>query len=126
MIASTDNNEWLVKRYLENLWRWKVGLPERQITAHTPSLESLIRTEWSTKFERLMRNRLVVGAFRYGCIGESDKDVDHRIRFARERLDAYERTRNTECLVDVANAMLLEFVEGKHPKKHFHAVDRDR
>ena len=40
-----------------------------------PSLESLKKTEWSPEFEKLMRNRLIMGAIRYGLLHEKGKPV---------------------------------------------------
>ena len=65
-----------------------------------------------------MRNRLVMGKFRYG----DKKDYD-RIGGIRAKLDMYMKTGNTEFLVDAANLALLEFKIGNHPNKHFKSVD---
>ena len=79
--------------------------------------------QWSAEFEQLMRNRLLMGALRYGKLGDPDKPRYDRIKRAHELLNEYSSTGNTECLVDVANMALVEFVEGDHPKKHFEARD---
>ena len=78
------------------------------------NLADMRRSEWSPRFETLMRNRLLFGAFRYGKLGGEDKDYD-RIVAALDRLQEYQRTGNDELLVDVANIMLLEFVGGHAP-----------
>ena len=88
-----------------------------------PDLPVLRRTEWSPRFERLMRNRLIVGAFRYGRMGTPAKGSYALVDSARRRLDAYEATGNLEHLVDVANLALVEFVEGRHPCRHWDAAD---
>jgi len=77
-----------------------------------PSLEELRRTEWSPEFEALMRRRLIMGALRYGRLGELGKPQWRRVSNMIERLRYYERSRNTEALVDVANLALCEYVEG--------------
>lgn len=85
--------------------------------------ENLVDSEWSAEFEALMRNRLIMGALRYGLISDPAK-VKNREPSGpniRARLELYEATGNTEWLVDIANLALLEFVEGNHPLKHFHA-----
>ena len=99
--------------FLSNLWRWKCGLPERepQVGGAT-DLDSLRETEWSTDFERLMRNRLLMGAFRYGRLGQPGKPTYKRLDDMIRRLEAYKTDRNQEHLVDVANLCLCEFVEG--------------
>jgi len=75
-------------------------------------LKKLRETEWSADFERLMRNRLVMGAIRYGAIGAEGKPRYDRIGRAIKELDAFRKDHNTERLVDVANMMLLIFCEG--------------
>jgi len=88
-----------------------------------PSLESLKKTEWSSKFEQLMRNRLIVGAFRYGLINEPGKKRYDRTDSIRQRLDLYNETGNAEHLVDIANLCLMEFEEPNHKRFHFKAQD---
>lgn len=88
-------------------------------------LSDLYASEWCPEFETLMRNRLVMGVFRYGLIGAPGKKDWDRIKGIKKRLSQYEATHNTECLVDIANLCLLEFVEGKHPDKHFSSFDGD-
>ncbi len=81
------------------------------------TLADLYRTEWSAEFERYMRNRLVMGAMRYGRLGESGKPQYDRIASIMKRLYEYQRSGNTEMLVDAANLCLCEFVEGNHPRE---------
>ena len=93
------------------------------IAGNVPSLDELRRTEWSPRFEQLMRNRLVMGSFRYGRLHEKGRPRLDIIRAAKERLAAYEETGNLELLVDVANFMLVEFEIGGHPLRHWAATD---
>lgn len=86
-------------------------------------LSDLERSEWSPEFEQLMRNRLLMGALRYGPIGAPNKPRYDRIGSIEKRLKAYRETGNKELLVDSANLCLMEFVECHHPKAHFHAQD---
>lgn len=88
-----------------------------------PSLESLRKTEWSKTFETLMRNRLIMGALRYGLLKTPGKKKYNRIDSIRQRLDLYDQDGNAEHLVDIANLCLLEFEEPNHPKFHFKAQD---
>jgi len=107
--------------FFENAWRWKCGLPE--IEHHiTPSYEELKETEWSDVFEKLMRNRLIMGGIRYGRIGVKGKPQYDRVQSMIKRLQRYSENGNKEFLVDVANLCLLEFVECNHPCQHFHAL----
>jgi hypothetical protein len=91
-----------------------------------PALASLCESEWSPEFERLMRNRLLMGAFRYGTFGEhaaAGRNGYDNVGSAIERLQAYRRTGNAEHLVDAANLCLKEWMVGDHPRRHFHAAD---
>jgi hypothetical protein len=84
---------------------------------------NLKASEWNDEFERLQRNRLMMGAIRYGRIGALDKKKWDRIPDMIKRLEAYRDEGNLEYLVDVANLCLLEYVEGDHPLKHFQSKD---
>lgn len=112
-----------IQFFLNNLWRWKCGLPENEEANQVSSYEGLKESEWSEDFEKLMRNRLIIGALRYGRIGAANKPQYDRVSSMIKRLSKYQETGNKEFLVDVANICLLEFVECNHPNQHFHAID---
>jgi hypothetical protein len=94
------------------------GAGDRGSATH---IEELRESEWSNEFETLMRNRLVVGGLRYGKFGKSSFRY---MQSLRAHLESYEKTGNTERLVDIANYAMLEFAEPSHPRAHFKAVDR--
>lgn len=88
-------------------------------------LADLERSEWSPRFEQLMRNRLLMGALRYGLL-ETKRRIGHKWNLTgaiESKLARYRETGNTEYLVDIANYCLLEFECGHHPAKHFSALD---
>ena len=93
------NTKWLRRRLLR-------GVDDRFL------LERLRETEWSPRFEQRMRNRLIIGALRYGLIGDPEKPKWDRIGRAVKELTLYQTDHNKERLVDIANIMLLEFEEG--------------
>lgn len=70
-----------------------------------------------------MRNRLCMGALRYGRLNAVGKQKYARIPSMVKRLRAYEETGNLEFLVDVANLCLLEFEDPQHQDAHFEALD---
>lgn len=86
-------------------------------------LADLERSEWSPKFERLMRNRLIMGGLRYGLLHAPGKKQYDRVASVVKRVRLYAETGNLEHLVDCANECLLEFEESHHPLKHFGAGD---
>ena len=88
-----------------------------------PDLPYLQCTEWSSEFELLMRNRLIMGAFRYGTQAEQRKKIIDRIGSLRRRLDAYEADGNLEHLVDFAAIAMAEFMGPHHPKAHWQPKD---
>jgi len=93
------------------------------IVPETPDYLALQRSEWSQEFETLMRNRLILGALRYGRLGAQGKPQYDRTGGIKDKLEQYETSGNLECLVDIANIALCEFVEGQHPSRHFRAGD---
>jgi hypothetical protein len=110
------NLEWLRERLLARV-------DDRPVGDKTETLSELTNTEWSATFEALMRNRLLVGRFRYGRMDDDNKgDYDH-IGSIKRRISVYEKTGNMELLVDVANLCLVEFIHCRHPHRHFAAQD---
>jgi hypothetical protein len=118
ILAALGDDQIRLRVFLDDLWRWKCGLPPRECG----DFESFCSEQWSLEFERLMRNRLILGALRYGPLGAKGKPQYDRIASIKKRLDAYAANGNLEMLVDAANLALLEFVEGDHPKRHFRAA----
>ena len=105
--------EWLVARrpqFFKDLWREYSG---RKTAEEKCVYEDIVRTEWSLEFETLMRNRLIMGAMRYGLLGSPDKPKWDRMARAEAELELFRKDRDKERLVDIANMMLLEFVEGE-------------
>lgn len=106
----------------------KAGLIEHKSRFKPADLESLRRTEWSPKFEGLMRNRLLMGALRYGTFKEKEQNMYAKDPWdletpIKDKIRLYQETGNTEYLVDAANYCLLAFEFDPHPKKHFKALD---
>lgn len=108
------------KWYNKNRWRLTHGIPESR---YDPYIE-LRETQWSSKFEELMRNRLIMGALRYGnVLGTVDKSKYDLVHSIERRVRLYKESDNAEYLVDIANYALLEFVNESHPKFHFEMID---
>lgn len=122
----------LERRFMDELWidsctkdrAWfrtgKTGL--RHQRPELPSVDILREEEWSPLFEKLMRNRLLQGAYRYGRLRETGGDL-RRVESAVKRLVKYLETGNAELLVDAANLCMCEFEVPGHPRHHFNTVD---
>ena len=108
--------------FMMNLWRWKCGLREVEVTAHRYTLTQAM-TNWFPEFVRLMRNRMLMGIYRHGHISDPNQPDFDRVGSALHRLHLYVETGNGEHLVDVANLCGIEFEKATHPRFHFTAQD---
>ncbi len=110
--------------FLTELWYDLAGIElKSEKFGDVPSLEELKRTEWDPRFEALMRNRLIMGRFRYGPFWHNQSENFDYIGYSKKKLELYEKTGNTELLVDCANLCMKEFAVGEQPNKHFKAED---
>jgi len=110
-----------ITKHLRDKLHNRLGIPNEPVRNIIKG--DLTKTEWSYEFERLMRNRLIMGAIRYGRLGALGKLQWDRVPDIIRRLKQYQQTGNLEHLVDCANLCLCEFVEGEHPNKHFESKD---
>jgi hypothetical protein len=108
--------------YDKNRYRLSQGIAE-MVDSGDYLIDQLRDSEWSIEFETLMRNRLVMGALRYGKLHASGKPPYDRVTSCKRRLDLYAQTGNLEYLVDAANMCLLEFEESVHPLRHWESID---
>lgn len=107
------------------------GLDRPKVTS-MPSLSILRLTEKSESFENLVlavrpnypyyeffklgRNRLIIGAMRYGRLKSKDKKQFNRTGSILRRLQIYQAEGNQELLVDIFNMALLEYEERPETK----------
>ena len=88
-----------------------------------PTLADLRKSEWSLEFETLMRNRLIMGYYRYGSFATQNRTTKEMLDSIIYRAEQYMKTGNDELLVDIANLSMKEFAVGEHPNKHFESED---
>ena len=117
----------MIQFFLDNLWRWKCGLPENKIEdknkpGSVPSIEKIKQLSFEGEFVKLMDNRMVMGFFRYGN-RHMTKNNYHYINAVKRRIELYEQTGNTELLVDAANILRMEFEMPQHINAHFSSID---
>ena len=104
---------------LRNRLMEKAGISnfcKADLEAEKPFIENILTTIFN-----LCRNRLFMGFFRYGSnknlnMFDVSKDIIKKARL-------YQKTHNTEILVDIINYCALEFSLGTHPDKHWKATD---
>ncbi len=116
--------------FLKELWHDLAGKPYVGLPKNIPSIEELRKTEWCQEFEDymlmccgglklneefigLMKNRLVMGAFRYGLMAKQDYCLYDLTGQAAKKFDKYLKTKNLEYIVDAANNCLLAYVHWK-------------
>lgn len=88
-----------------------------------PTLKQLRDSEWCPEFEKLQRNRLIFGYYRYGPFGIQNKSTEQVVGAIIKRAKEYLLTGNDELMVDVGAFAMKEFAVGTHPLKHFESVD---
>lgn len=86
---------------------------------------SLQKTQWSDEFEKLMRNRMIMGGIRYGSLPSQrlGKRKYDDLGTLKAKITLYEKTRNKELLVDAANYLMIIFELDNHPLAHFNSTD---
>lgn len=105
-----------IRKHLQSVCNYKH-------TSTIPDYATLYKTQWCPEFEKLMRNRLIMGFFRYGDINKHNTTSQQKIASIKKRIGLYEQDGNLEHLVDIANLALVEFMHSEHPQKHFQAQD---
>ncbi len=92
----------------------------------TISLAEMERLQWGEEWQRilgLMKNRMIMGGYRYGHTPlQKPREFDN-IADIRRRLDKYEANGNMEHLIDAANITIIECLKGSHPNFHFESID---
>lgn len=122
-----DCQKWTARDFLDDLWHDLAGQEYRKPKKQEiPSLEALRESEWCGEFEELCRNRLVMGAFRYGLMKDQDYNKYNLVREIKERLSLYEESSNLEHIVDAANICMLQFVKGSRNGEEMRPVDDGR
>lgn len=82
------------------------------------------KTEYSEEFDKLRKNRCAVSYYKYGSAAANyGRGLIQALPTARQCIEKYEATGNTEYLVDAANYLMFEFMYPHHPKGHFRATD---
>lgn len=112
-----------MREFLEDLWRDLAGLPPKEKPKKLPPIEELRKSEWCAEYEQYCRNRLVMGAFRYGLIAKQDFSKYDLLQEVKRRIDRFKSSGNLEDLVDAGNMCQLAYIHFKRQGYKFHAKD---
>ena len=92
----TERLEAYRRAAIADLWLRAAGRPETEVArwAKPATFAELAKSEWSPEFAQLMRNRLIMGALRYGRLNAPCKRRYDRVVAVRHRLNEYAATGN--------------------------------
>lgn len=88
--------------------------------------ETILRRDFSEEFVRKMKNAIVMSHYKYGWMSETYPDLAQARKCIQERLDLYLKTHNTECLVDIANFAMIEFMHPSFEDSRYLPTDSDK
>ena len=74
--------------------------------------EEILKRDFSESFIDKIKNAIETSHYKYGWAGKTYPELAQAYKCIKERLELYEKTHNTEYLVDVAGFAMLEFM---HP-----------
>lgn len=115
-MTEPELREWMRQRLLAKVH-------DRPVGDKAWNRDEATSSQWCPEFEQLMRNRILVGAYRYGDMRDQNKGKFDQVGSAIKRLQRYKESGNAEHLVDAANLCLVEFRHPNHPDYHFEATD---
>lgn len=79
-------------------------------------------TEFNESFVVGMRKRMATSFHKYGLVSHSVGKVKY-VESARQRIDLYLETGNTEWLIDAANYVMMEYMNPQHTNAHYRPTD---
>lgn len=80
-------------------------------------------SEFFPEFVRGMRDRMAMSYHKYGPVRQGFPDKVDAMSSMEQRVLEYQRTGNSEFLIDAANFLMIEFMLPRHPKAHFRPTD---
>lgn len=80
-------------------------------------------TEFCLRFVQGMADRMAMSFFKYGAVQDAFPSKIDAVETLKLCLIKYERTGNSEYLMDVANYAMIEFMHPRHKDAHYTPVD---
>ena len=74
--------------------------------------DQILKRDFPDGFITKMKNAIELSHYKYGWCSQTYPELAQAYKCIKERLEMYEKTHNTEYLVDVANFAMIEFM---HP-----------
>ena len=89
------------------------------------SMNDILNTEYSTKFDDIRKKMMIMSYYKYGPVKDdySKYKCINAIESLKLRLEAYEKSGNTEYLADIANFAMIEFMYPQHPNAKYIPTD---
>lgn len=88
--------------------------------------EEILKHDFSESFVTKMKNAIELSYYKYGFEEKTYPELAQAYKCIRERLELYEKTHNTECLVDVANFAMIEFMHHAFHDAAYTPTDSDK
>lgn len=91
------------------------------------SLKEILETEFSEDFVEKKKNRMLTSYYKYGKVKENyENGKFDALACAKERMELYNETGNTEYLIDASNFLMIEYMYPQHENAHFEGTDSDQ
>lgn len=88
--------------------------------------EEILKRDFSESFVDKMKNSIEMSYYKYGNANKTYPELAQAYKCIKERLEAYEKSHNTEFLVDVANFAMLEYMYPSFEDAHYIPTDSDK
>lgn len=90
------------------------------------SRNDILKREFSEAFVNKMKNAVETSYYKYGPCRKNFPELVKAAKCIQERLDAYNKTHNTEYLIDVANFAMFEFLYPMYEDSKYTPTDSDQ
>ena len=88
--------------------------------------EKILRRDFSEEFVEKMKNAMLLSHHKYGYVSQTYPELAQGYKCIKERLELYEKTHNTEHLVDAANFCMIEFMFPTFADAQYIVTDSDK
>ena len=88
--------------------------------------EEILRRDFSEEFVVKMKNAIETSHYKYGWMSKTYPELAQAYKCIAERLEAYEKTHNTEYLIDIANFAMIEFLHPAFPDARYVPTDDNK